>query len=375
MNNFWQVLGVDSSSDEVSVKKAYINLIKIYRPDSDPEKFSEIRQAFEEAKTHFKENDSTGRLDRERTSLNSESYEKSPRVQHNCGDLSNVFDYQETLEQHAIIEFLEVLWCWYRDEKELDETLDYISKKTDRLSISQFDEISMVIFSWLIDNIKFDQRSMRSTFLLVESLNGIFHWDRQEIKLGNEFGGQIDLIFSIISGKNQEIFLFNGEREISIFKLFKSVTITYILYKLSNYSLQTENILFQLFVFVIFMAWLLVGLGSQLTIGRKFLSENPILGFWVIVVYRTSALLLVGVISFSAFFVLVLAGIRVFGFEYSELFSIALVTFTSVALLLFCGKSVLSLLKEKWNSFRKNLFLIRFNKELSKTTRERLYER
>ncbi|MBI3186465.1 MAG: DnaJ domain-containing protein, partial [Gammaproteobacteria bacterium] len=47
---WWHVLGVERHADIESIKKAYSALIKEFRPEAHPEKFSEIRQAFEQAR-------------------------------------------------------------------------------------------------------------------------------------------------------------------------------------------------------------------------------------------------------------------------------------------------------------------------------------
>jgi curved DNA-binding protein CbpA len=44
------VLGVDPGADEQQIKTAYLQLIKVHRPESDPEKFKEIRSAYDELK-------------------------------------------------------------------------------------------------------------------------------------------------------------------------------------------------------------------------------------------------------------------------------------------------------------------------------------
>ncbi len=45
----WDVLCIDETDDKKTIKKAYAQLIKKYRPDEDPEKFQEIHQAYQYA--------------------------------------------------------------------------------------------------------------------------------------------------------------------------------------------------------------------------------------------------------------------------------------------------------------------------------------
>lgn len=43
----WQILGLDSTADQRTIKRRYAQLLKTYRPDSDPEGFQRLRQAYE----------------------------------------------------------------------------------------------------------------------------------------------------------------------------------------------------------------------------------------------------------------------------------------------------------------------------------------
>lgn len=48
--NSWQVLGIEPTSDEALIRRAYARLLKKHRPDSDPQGYQRLREAFEEAK-------------------------------------------------------------------------------------------------------------------------------------------------------------------------------------------------------------------------------------------------------------------------------------------------------------------------------------
>lgn len=43
----WQILGLDSTADQRTIKRRYAQLLKTHRPDSDPEGFQRLRQAYE----------------------------------------------------------------------------------------------------------------------------------------------------------------------------------------------------------------------------------------------------------------------------------------------------------------------------------------
>ncbi len=49
MNDCWTVLGLDASADERSIKRQYARLLKVHRPDADPEGFQRLREAYEAA--------------------------------------------------------------------------------------------------------------------------------------------------------------------------------------------------------------------------------------------------------------------------------------------------------------------------------------
>ncbi len=45
------VLGVDRHSDEAAIKSAYFRLVREYPPEREPEKFQEVRAAYEQVRT------------------------------------------------------------------------------------------------------------------------------------------------------------------------------------------------------------------------------------------------------------------------------------------------------------------------------------
>ena len=49
--NPYTVLGVDRKADLAEIKRAYFTLVRQYPPEEHPEKFKEIRQAYEQLKS------------------------------------------------------------------------------------------------------------------------------------------------------------------------------------------------------------------------------------------------------------------------------------------------------------------------------------
>lgn len=51
MLNPYQVLGVDASATEAEIKKAYFQLVRKHTPERDPERFKQIREAYEQLRS------------------------------------------------------------------------------------------------------------------------------------------------------------------------------------------------------------------------------------------------------------------------------------------------------------------------------------
>ncbi|MEO5376525.1 MAG: J domain-containing protein [Magnetococcus sp. DMHC-6] len=52
MKNPFQILDVPVQTDDETVRKAWLNLVRIYPPERDPTRFQEIRTAYEAIKTY-----------------------------------------------------------------------------------------------------------------------------------------------------------------------------------------------------------------------------------------------------------------------------------------------------------------------------------
>ena len=46
--DFWQRLGLPDGGDAQAVRKAYRGLLRLHRPETDPEGFRKLREAYEE---------------------------------------------------------------------------------------------------------------------------------------------------------------------------------------------------------------------------------------------------------------------------------------------------------------------------------------
>lgn len=50
MTTIWDVLGIEPTTDESEIRRAYARVLKLRRPDKDPQGFQELREAFDSAK-------------------------------------------------------------------------------------------------------------------------------------------------------------------------------------------------------------------------------------------------------------------------------------------------------------------------------------
>lgn len=49
MKNCWEILGIEPTTDEESIRQVYLSLLPSFHPESDPQGFKQLRQAYEEA--------------------------------------------------------------------------------------------------------------------------------------------------------------------------------------------------------------------------------------------------------------------------------------------------------------------------------------
>ncbi len=47
MRDPWAILNLDATADETAIRRRYLELVKQHPPDRDPERFREVRQAYE----------------------------------------------------------------------------------------------------------------------------------------------------------------------------------------------------------------------------------------------------------------------------------------------------------------------------------------
>lgn len=50
MSTYYEILGLESGASQAEIKKAYFKMIRQYSPESDPEQFQKIREAYEQLK-------------------------------------------------------------------------------------------------------------------------------------------------------------------------------------------------------------------------------------------------------------------------------------------------------------------------------------
>lgn len=53
MDMYYEVLGLKQGAAQAEIKKAYFSLVRKHSPEKDPEKFREIREAYERLKSSY----------------------------------------------------------------------------------------------------------------------------------------------------------------------------------------------------------------------------------------------------------------------------------------------------------------------------------
>ena len=50
MNTYYEILGTQPDASQLEIKKAYFKMIRQYSPETNPEQFQKIREAYEHLK-------------------------------------------------------------------------------------------------------------------------------------------------------------------------------------------------------------------------------------------------------------------------------------------------------------------------------------
>jgi hypothetical protein len=54
MATIWETLGIEPTTDESVIRRAYARELKQHRPDQDPQGYQQLREAFDAAKEYAK---------------------------------------------------------------------------------------------------------------------------------------------------------------------------------------------------------------------------------------------------------------------------------------------------------------------------------
>ena len=57
----WEILGIEPTTDEGAIRKAYARELKLHRPDKDPQGYQQLREAFDEARRYANDAADTAR--------------------------------------------------------------------------------------------------------------------------------------------------------------------------------------------------------------------------------------------------------------------------------------------------------------------------
>ncbi len=124
MKNCFQVLGIQETTDQRAIKKAYAVLARKYHPEEDPEEFKRIHQAYEEALEYAKSGKS---IPYEQTVFQQEMFEpenvEEKRIEHEpeqpaAKQFEEVYESWEDIEEETL-QYEKVYETWENKEKKM----------------------------------------------------------------------------------------------------------------------------------------------------------------------------------------------------------------------------------------------------------------
>lgn len=228
MSDCWSTLGISPTSERKPIKRAYTKLIKQYGPETHPEKFQEIRAAYENA-LHFsqyisdceddnEEECSSARKENQsldQTTISTYRLEESPETEpavatdipnhHDKNTLMNepkegsyseepdgegIQTDEEELPNYAI-EYMRKVETALKDKKtsSTQETWENLTKEASELDIESKQDIWFQLFYFLAD--QFEPKLMYShpqiVIRTIREFNNIFHWSEHELELQQHF--------------------------------------------------------------------------------------------------------------------------------------------------------------------------------------------
>ena len=82
MRKDYEILGIEENADERTVKKAYFKLIRTYSPEKDPERFQEIRAAYERLMENEEHPESSVQIEIPKDKLAMSMYDQIQQLMH-----------------------------------------------------------------------------------------------------------------------------------------------------------------------------------------------------------------------------------------------------------------------------------------------------
>lgn len=216
---WWHVLGVERHADIDAIKQAYSALIKEFRPEAHPEKFSEIRQAFEQARKQVaRAKQPTEYVEQPQVTaepiISAEPLANQPAVRVKVEEYQPPITSQPvaTTEPHQTEEsIIDLLERWkkgrFRDAHCIDKVLDHSSTH----DFFALQNASLEVFAWLIENVKPASGLLATTINMpvkeLARLNSLFGWSLRERNLYQHFDTRdLSLIFyGIASGQSARL--------------------------------------------------------------------------------------------------------------------------------------------------------------------------
>ncbi len=179
--SWWEVLGIDKGTELRSIKRAYARLIKQYRPETHPQEFSEIRQAYEHARDYCKGVDTT---DTEVAQCLEDDLREDPNPVNTETEVPESPQAQSVDEYN---DFLQILNVWAAGGFQHDASFSRLLGHKIHDNWFGFQQAKAGVFELLLESIAIAD-GILSTQLNIEGrqlaeLDQLYRWSQEEIEL------------------------------------------------------------------------------------------------------------------------------------------------------------------------------------------------
>ncbi|VUD59407.1 hypothetical protein TDB9533_02669 [Thalassocella blandensis] len=197
MHTCWDVLEIEPTTDKKTIKRAYTSLIKQYNPETQADKFQALRQAYEEALQFSQHSDyAFNQHDTEQHHSNAPIATQTEDVP--LSDGTHPIDASSEISPDTQAQTLDpdLVFCDEVNTVWEDENLRYQQKEWERLfardellDLEAKEKLWLKMFGFLAFEAepKLIYSHPNLLIFMVKSLDEIFHWSRDELRLQRYF--------------------------------------------------------------------------------------------------------------------------------------------------------------------------------------------